>query len=251
MKAKKWEGKKSKVSFRPSCDINKNNSKKKLSENIQSPPTRFRKTEFFNTEIISPASNRNVLSQSISIKPLIRYKHQPFKYLYSPNDPEQFLVDHEFLHEEIKNKNSLKFFIFFDILRQLIIVISFVSIRLQPLAQMVFINVFNFGFIIWFVWKQPFIKLHLFFFTLVNEICIQTAFISVLALVFMDVFKSRDIETRINFGWVTIFANLALVYWIIISALLNIIIKIVEKIREKNKVYSNSSNDDSPTKNLN
>lgn len=210
-------------------------------------PLRFRKThEFFESEVSSPVGKIIIKRNSDENKEKIPQKkslisnffnYKIFKMLYSPKNQDQYLKDYAFLHEEIKNTNYRKYFVFIDVVRQIIIVIAFATLRFKPLIQMIFINVFNMSFIFTMMILQPFKQKLSFFISLVNELITETAFVGVLSLAILDALEDEDIEIRTKCGVIIIIANLCLLYWIIFTSLLGIFLKIFQKIRSKNKVF--------------
>lgn len=205
---------------------------------IASPlPQKFRKTfDMFESE-----SKPSMILTKITKfeEPKKCLDHQPWKFLYRPNpkDPEQYLKDHLLLHEEIKNDKYVRYFVLLDYLRQTTICILIALMRSQPLAQLILINLINVVFLTMTAIYRPFIKCSSLFFELVNELITAVALIGVLGLAIMDKLENGDTRTRLNLGWVIIYANLGLLYWIILNCIMSVVLKLCEKFRFRGKVF--------------
>ena len=246
------------VKFSPMNDGNSeenkgiNNTEKdnvKSSKSISSlSPLKFRKTVDYlcENESKSPTlilSKRNITQDEIKEHSIKKRKrcidYQPFKFLYTPDpkDPEQYLKDHLILHEEIKTTDYLCYFVVYDYIRQVLICILIALMRSKPLPQLILINILNLTFLIGTAIFRPFVKTYSLFFGLMNEIITEIALIGILGLAVMDSLENGNTETRMNLGWVVIYANLGLLYWIIFSVIVTLALKLWEKFRFRQKVF--------------
>lgn len=228
-----------------------NNTEKdnvKSSKSIGLSPLKFRKTvDYLNeNESKSPTlilSKRIITNDEIKEHSIKKRKrcidYQPFKFLYTPDPkyPEQYLKDHLILHEEIKTTNYLCYFVVYDYMRQVTICILIALMRSKPLPQLILINILNLIFLIGTAIFRPFVKTHSLIFGLMNEIITEVALIGILGLAVMDSMENGNTETRMNLGWVVIYANLGLLYWIIFSVIVTLAIKLWEKFRFRKKVF--------------
>lgn len=157
------------------------------------------------------------------------------QYMYHPKNDEVFLRQYDFFHVNLKIDHSYQIFyplIDYCRLTSFSIIIAF---NFNPFTQIFLINLFNIGFIIYFLLSIPYKSKIMFICCLISEIIAEAALISALGLGILDMNGDKSEETRLFFGWIIVVANLVLLYWLCLLSIAKIIVIFYER-RKRMKV---------------
>lgn len=159
-----------------------------------------------------------------------------FNFLFNPKEPAVYLKRYEMLHiDYISNKRVNQYYIIMFYLRQCFISLLAVLLYSNPLAQITLINIINVSFIIYTIISKPFVSFYSFIVCIIEELIVEIAFFAAFILCVFDFQNNEDIEKRMFCGWVIIFANLVLLYWVVITATLRPVIMAIHNFWKKKK----------------
>ena len=205
-----------------------------------------------NTPLYSPGKipigkKKNIASTSNFISKLCSFLSSiflcPFKSLNKIYVKRNLIFDHhKILFGELKVKPGLhKFRFFFDLLR--LGTISFLTaVPLgYPMIQIALFNIINGCFFLFMVISRPFSSRINNFWNFFNETCVNFSFVASFFICLMNELDDQNVDRRMNLGWIVVFANLTLLFSIVIMSI-NKIRKNVNwqklKCKKKNKVFS-------------
>ena len=174
-----------------------------------------------------------------------RLKKQLISFLYQPKNPNVYLQRYDLLHLDYKSTKSIqKYYEFFYYFRQCWLSVLAVILHRFPFCQIITLNVFNIIFILFTIFSRPFTTMYSYITCLVNELITESAFLASLLLGFYDFFNETDYQKRMKCGWLIVYANMFLLYWVIFTGVLRpIVFWIYEKQKQRNlvKIHSDSS----------
>ena len=161
------------------------------------------------------------------------------KYLlniYKIKDNDEYIRKYSVLCQNFSKPDFL-YNILFDISRFFIIPFVIVILYGVEILQISILNLINFLMIGYLMVKKPYKSKPSLIISLINEFCI---FISYLSAYLLAALAELDlsVDTKMNFGWIIVFAYIFLLYFLIINTLLKILKGLGCKRKKKiNKVY--------------
>lgn len=166
------------------------------------------------------------------------------RFLFKPRSPQVFLKRYEMIHLEFKpNSVFHKYYAFFYYIRQCILSILAVFLFNHPIVQIILINLFNIVFVFYTILSFPFTNIYSFVVCVVNELITESAFFGALLIGFYDFLGKGDIHDRLSFGWMIIYANLLLLYWVLGTGVLRPVVfaiyEWIKKRREMRRIHIN------------
>ena len=180
-----------------------------------------------------------------SVKPLKKDKKVNFirvglskiiKFLYNPKNKEVFLFRYEVLHLDYKSERTIhKYYAFIYYIRQSLLSIVVVYGCSNPLLVAIIINVINMSFLLFTVFSRPFTTYYSYIVSVVNEVITESALFSGLMIAIYDWQNDMEIEKRMTCGWIIIFANAVLLYWVIATGIAKPIFYAVHEYCQKKK----------------
>ena len=142
------------------------------------------------------------------------------KFLFQPKDSEVYLRRYEILHLEYKFDNSLnQYYAFLYYARQGLLSIIAVMLYQYPLIQISSMNVVNLCFVFYTIFAKPFTTIYSLVVCSINELITETALFSALIIAIFDYIGNEDYQQRMQLGWIIIFANLILLYWVMATGI--------------------------------
>jgi len=158
----------------------------------------------------------------------------------------QFRKRFIFLIADFKYNNLLQdYYLFFDFLRHFFITSTIGIFYSFPYFQICSICTINLLFYLIMIIGRPFKNKILMFLTFINESLINLALLSALNLAIQGKNGSTDVQKKQYYGWIIIFANLALMYILVVVTVIRIISMVPwKKIRCKKglgKVHNESA----------
>lgn len=176
-------------------------------------------------------------------KTLKKYLLQLKNYLFHPKNKEVFLKRYEVLHLEYQSISIFsKYYPFIYYIRQCLISLFVVIFIDYPFFVIFSINLLNIGFIIYTIISRPFTTVYSYIVSIVNELITESALFSGLMIAIYDKIGLYNSEERLKMGWVILFANTCLLYWIIFTGITRPIFQAIylyyRKKKDLNKVHS-------------
>jgi len=142
------------------------------------------------------------------------------KFLFEPKDPRVYLRRYEILHVEYKFEGSMhKYYAFLYYARQGLLSIMAVMLYQYPLIQIITLNVLNISFVFYTIFARPFTTIYSLVVCSINELITETAMFSALIIGIFDHIGNDDYQQRMLLGWIIIFANLILLYWVMATGI--------------------------------
>jgi len=142
------------------------------------------------------------------------------KYLFEPKDPQVYLRRYEILHLEYKFDGPMhKYYAFLYYARQGLLSIIAVMLNQYPLIQIITLNVLNLSFVFYTIFARPFTHIYSMVVCSINELITETAMFSALIIGIFDHIGNDDVQQRMLLGWIIIFANLILLYWVMATGI--------------------------------
>ena len=138
------------------------------------------------------------------------------RFLFKPTNSQIYLKRYEMLHLEYKSQSKInRYYAFFYYLRQCFLSILAVVLFVHPLIQIFLINLFNLIFVFYTIFSFSFTNHYSLVVCVMNELITECAFFGGLMIGIYDYMGKGDIQSRMNFGWMIILANLVLLYWVV------------------------------------
>ena len=158
----------------------------------------------------------------------------------------QFIKRYSFLSNDFKNNNILQeLYLFFDFLRHYLLASTVVIFFGYPLFQIIIISCLNIIFYMIMIVGRPFKNKYLMILTFINETLVNFALMSAILLAVYDETGNKDTTKRQLCGWFIIFANVFLMYSLVLTTLAKIYVIVRSSITcKKNK--SNKINQEAP-----
>lgn len=206
---------------------------KNLKKNTVFAPYNFKKNEYkmaledvSTDQIISPQITHN------STKPLNEKNksfcsklsgiiHKIHKFFFVPKDPSVYLQRYKALHLEYNS--YLKYYPFFYYLRQISVSFLVVLLWKYPLLSIVSINIVNLIFLLYTIFGNPFVSKFYYFVSIINELITITAFLAAMLIAIFDAINEKDYEKRLILGWLIVYANNILLFWVIFTGISKLI----------------------------
>ena len=142
------------------------------------------------------------------------------KFLFKPKDPQIYLRRYEILHLEYKFHGAMhKYYAFLYYARQGLLSIMAVMLYQYPLIQIITLNVLNISFVFYTIFARPFTTIYSLVVCSINELITETAMFSALIIGIFDHIGNDDYQQRMLLGWIIIFANLILLYWVMATGI--------------------------------
>lgn len=107
--------------------------------------------------------------------------------------------------------------------KQILISLLVPTLYDYPVTQMMIICLIYTTFFLYTIYKSPYDSKIIFIINVVSEFICLCSILSVMAIVFMDYLEDEDYEKKLNYGWVIVFCNLALLYWVLFTGVLKVI----------------------------
>ena len=104
--------------------------------------------------------------------------------------------------------------------------------------QIIVLNLLNLIFLFYIISAQPFVSIFNFIIAIVNELITEAAFLSALIIKVFDLLKNENYEQRNQYGWIIIYANLILLYWVVATGIIKPIYMVIYEFRQKRKKFS-------------
>ena len=166
-------------------------------------------------------------------------------FLYHTKNSVIYLRRYRIFHLDFKSKLRIhRYYPFLNYFRQCLLSMLTVTLYAHPFFQIIVINAVNFTFLVYSFFSRPFTTYYSFIVCLVNEMIVQTAFFSGMMLAIFDYMKNYDVSIRMDFGWVIIFSNSFLLYWVIGTGILRPVFfwlyEFCKKRRGLNKVHNST-----------
>lgn len=169
-------------------------------------------------ESSSPEKSKNI--ENKICKKIFESFKKIGRFLFSPKNKEVFLRRYEVLHLEYKSAKSIhKYYAFAYYLRQCLLSVVVVYGCTKPLLVAITINVINLTFVLYTIIANPFCTYYSYIVSVINELITEAALFSGLMIAILDWQQDFSIEKRMNCGWVIIFANTILLYWVIFTGI--------------------------------
>ena len=239
--------------FPPPSPSEITSAKSTIKESCRTPPYIFRKTSLkkqisvtvddkkqknfdnlfikehsiLNTSFDKIKTLKNPIKKSKLIEKLKRFFTNliPYNFLYRPTNPIVYLKRYEILHLDFKFNSSIhKYYAFLYYIRQCTLSALVIILHEYPFFQMITINIFNISFILYMIFLRPFTSKYVFFVTIVEEFITESAFLCGMLLSVYDFTDDTDYIKRSKCGWVIIFANISLLYWVLVTGILRPIV---------------------------
>ena len=105
-------------------------------------------------------------------------------------------------------------------MRQYLLSVIAISLWEYPLLQIANLNIINLSFICYTIIAQPFADRFVWISNFGNELITEMAYFASLILGIYDYIDENDYEKRMTCGWIIIYANLILLYWMLASAIM-------------------------------
>ena len=193
-------------------------------------PTKFKKNPFsndFETNKIDKTDS-NVMRISIENNKTLSHKRKLNFNCFSPifmvYNWISYVKRYESLFEDLNTTTFWqKYYKLFYYMRQILISILIPSLNKYPIPQMIMITLLYGSFICYTLLVNPFQSKMILIINIVSEFICFSAILSVLIMVFLDFNENTDYELKMNLGWVIIFANISLLYWVICTGVIKVI----------------------------
>lgn len=228
--------------------VNKNESSE-----ITFSPNNFKKNENTNNKKqITPTKTSNsvvrrwrwslnkyddsIIAPSFSpleIEEKIQKKTNCFLRIFEVSDWINYISKYEILYEDLNCKNIWqKYFKLLFISKQAIISFLVPCLYNYPIPQMILIVLIYFVFFLATLLKNPFESRIIWTINVVSEMICFSSILSVMIIAFLDHFENEDYELKMKLGWVIIFANLSLFYWVMVTGVIQAIYHLILKYKQ-------------------
>ena len=148
----------------------------------------------------------------------------PCKCFYSVKNSNAYLKKFSILKKDLRETMGLsRFYFVIDLARYFIIPAMVPCLYGFPLIQVTIISFTNVVFFFFLISEIPYKSKINSAFSFVNEICLILVYFSAFVISMFDVFEYRNAYTRIQFGWVIVFAYLALLGSLLFGSILRIL----------------------------
>lgn len=149
-----------------------------------------------------------------------KFSHRNF--LFETKSPINYLKRFEFLHLQFKSKSLFSaYYILFFLVRQSLMSIISVILFYYSSIQIAIFNVFDLILIFYLSFVQPFNHIFHFISCLGSEIITELAFASGFVIGVFYFFHYDYYQARNQCGWVILYCNLVLLYWVIATGILD------------------------------
>lgn len=176
---------------------------------------------------------RNSISNFAHNIPAKIKKIRLFSCLFHVGDWIKYLKRFGTLYQDLKCETIWqKYYKLFYYSRQIIISLLVPTLYQYPVTQMMIITIFYALFVIATILRNPYDSKIIFIINVVSDLITLTAIVSSMGLVFMEYFEEQDYNLKMNFGWMIIFANLALLYWVMLTGFIKIIYHLIFKYKQ-------------------
>ncbi len=176
------------------------------------------------------SSNKN-----LKIKASNKMSHFFYKFCFAPflkfhdllykiKDEKVYTIKYAVFKREFKGNSGLQqYYFFIDLVRYFTVPTIIILLYGYLLIQMTMLVIINSLFFFFVLFGKPF-KLRINnFFSFINELCINCAFLSVFILSIYDLNEDRNLVSRINLGWLLVFSNIFLLFSLILNSFLRIV----------------------------
>ena len=149
------------------------------------------------------------------------------------NDWVKYITKYEALFEDLRSETTWqRYFKLFYYIKQIMISVLVPLMYDHPLPQIILINIIYFGFILGMIFRNPFESKIIFLINVVSELICFSSLVSVLAMAIMDYTQNEDYEIKLKLGWVILYANIALLYWVMATGIIKVIYHLVFKYKQ-------------------
>ena len=188
------------------------------------PPTTFRVQNLAleTTPSAKPPKNNGFSKMKRSLTNFIKKlptKHfKCFLKIFEVKNWVDYVRRYETLYEDLKQKTFWqRYYKLFYYCKQILISILVPALHKYPLFQMHLIAIIYFGFLIATVIKNPFDSRVIWIINIISEFICFSSICSVLIMAFLDFNENQDYQLKMDLGWVIIYANITLLYWVMFS----------------------------------
>ena len=148
----------------------------------------------------------------------------PCKCFYRVKNSNAYLKKFSILKKDFRETMGLsRFYFVIDLARYFMIPAIIPCLYGFPLIQVTIISFTNIVFFFFLISEIPYKSKINSVFSFVNEICLILVYLAAFVISMFDVFEYRNAYTRIQFGWVIVFAYLALLGSLIFGSILRIL----------------------------
>ena len=155
-----------------------------------------------------------------------RFFSKTYDLLYNIRDPRNYNLRYNVLTKDFNSISGNQFQIVYDFIRFFLISAVVVILYGFPILQLTFMSFINLIYSVHLISCQPFKRKIDFYFTVFNELCLNTGFSAVFILSCLDIQEKIELNLRINLGWVYVFSYIFLLISLICSSLIRIIFSI-------------------------
>ena len=160
----------------------------------------------------------------------------PFITWNKVQDHEKYLKKYLFLHEDCKNKGFLiKNFILLDLYRQTLMSFTVALFYSAPFFQIVILTIIHFSYLTLIIILRPLTTKIGIYMTILNELTSGMAMVSALTIGIYDKIGGDNGDQKFFLGWLIIFANVGLLYSLIVFTILKIAYSTYEHFKKKSK----------------
>ena len=146
----------------------------------------------------------------------------------------KYVSKYESLFQDVKYQTIWqKYYKLFYYIRQILISVLVPSLYNYPIPQMIIITLVYGSFLVYTIVKNPFSSRIIFIINVVSELICFSSIISVLVMVFLDYFENKDSKLKMNLGWVIIFANIGLLYWVMATGIIKMLYHLILKCKQR------------------
>ena len=144
-----------------------------------------------------------------------QFKEEKLPSNTTQEDYEAFLQKYKILFEDFKQESKMTSLYFvLDLIKFPVISLIIVIDRYHPLRQSCFISGITFGMLLFLIFLRPLKSNYMFIQYILNQVCVLFCTLSALALAYYDDDHDYDQEKRMKVGWVIVYGNLGLIYFI-------------------------------------
>lgn len=135
-------------------------------------------------------------------------------------NPKDFISRYEILHKDFKQERKLQsYYLISELIRCFIFSILIVVFYQYPFHLMILILISNSILVVYLILIRPFKSRKEFVVTVLNEIIFSLASCACLYMSVLDKTEDEDHENRFKAGWVVFYANMFLIFVLIIDIL--------------------------------
>ena len=215
---------------------------------LQAPPSLSaagyqEKESTFSNKCISISSFR----KKVNSTKLTKTQIAALKEDIPSKDYDAFFQKYKILYQDFKQESRLTSVYFvLDLVKFPVISLIIVLDRYHPLRQSCFISGVTLGMLLFLILLRPLKSKYMFVQFILNQTCVLFCTISALALAYYDEQQDYDQEKRLMVGWVIVYGNLGLIYFmtaIMMSYFLLILYSTIKMAYQYIKKKYNSSKD--------